>query len=240
MKVLVGVVAYGEQKKYVYSKFAEMAEACIAPHADLVVAGDASHGFPATDWIPMRSGIKDYVEDIIMEGREALRIAALEGGYDAYVHQGVDCLYHGRHDFLRLISHDVTIVGALTSARNDAMFPVARRFDFGTDFLETQHQIPDHELRSGNMVPAGYPGADALMVKRAALGVGYDGHTKWYDRVAQGRPNLECEENLLLQLSRKGFDPWLDTNIRTWHVHEDGIARRWPGEEKPLNELHWR
>lgn len=254
-RVLCGVVDYGHGKAYVRDKFWEMAESCLIPNdgLDLVVASHDPSLARGHSFIQM-NGHHAYVEDMLMEAREVMRRWALDSGYDKLMWQGIDALWQSREDVRQVLWNRQDIVAPLISARSDSQHAVARRFRRGINpfnldgngdlgapwWVEEQDDIPEPELRSGSIVPAGFPGGDNIVLARRVLDRSWLGaHKPWYKRVADGETNIECIEWFCLDAIRKGYTSWVDTGVKVWHVHEDGIARMWKGIEKPMGELTW-
>lgn len=241
MKILVGVVDYNPGvKDYALPKLYENLEAYAKPHADILFVSDRQH--------PFKTKIKDQSqsfmsEDILYHSRDYIRAYALHEDYDCFVWQGSDCYYDSEKDFTNLINNlwlkKYFAVGGLTSARTDSQFPIARRF-IGWD--TEQRNIPDEELLSGDVISCyGFPGADALAVRGPLMAESWMQFAEfkpWYELRDENPHSLCIEEYWILKMGLKYGDVFgLDTSVRTWHACEDGIARRWPGEEKKIEEL---
>lgn len=242
MKILVGVADFNPGvKDYALPKLYENLERCVSRHADILFVSDRKHPIGYTHIDPRNHGFMS--EDILYFAREHIRQYAVEAGYDAFIWQGSDCYYNSEWDFARFIRRsnawDIDAVGALTSARTDSSFPVARRFTGrGTE----QKNIPDSELRSGRIVPCyGFPGADALIVKGDLMKESlhqFPEFRPWYELREENPHSLCIEEYWIWKLGEK-YNFFVDTSVRTWHAHEDGTARRWPGEEKSISDLRF-
>lgn len=241
MNILVGVVDYNPGvKDYALPKLYENLEVAVAPYADILFVSDRRHPFN-THIVEQKQSFMS--EDILYHAREYIREYAWENDYSAFVWQGSDCYYAEWGDFLRLVfayeDYDYLAIGALTSARTDSNFPVARRFTGnGTE----QKNIPYDELISGDVISCyGFPGADALLVGRDLMHESFyqfKNFRPWYELREENPHSLCIEEFWIWKLGQKYDDVFgLDTDIRTWHAHEDGIARRWPGEEMKIEEL---
>lgn len=226
MKLLVGIASHSTAKDYTHAKLLENMEECVTAHADVMTFGDRPiHGLPHYDMPPILSAWQD---DYTYESRDMIREYAALNEYDAFIWQGSDCYYSSAHDFSRFIERaeesKYDAVGALTAGRNRPSYAVARRFSGGP----VQYDIPDEELHSGEIVPAGYPGTDAILVKSSLFHLSWKDmdYTPWY----RSDSKLCCEEFWCMKVLELGFKIGLDTSIRTWHVHENGMASRWLGE----------
>lgn len=252
MKTLVGIINYGGAKMYMFPKLIEMLESCIFPIPGVTVmwatdlpAETASQIYPGDVFYEIPEKGLTYAEDMLMHGREAFRQLAIEDGYDAMLWQGVDAPWMSREDVERILKMleepDVAVAAPLISARDDGNFAIARRYVHTEgQFSEFQVNIPAVELSSGDVIHAGFPGADNIALRKDTFDISWkDGHIQWYRRVVAGSPNLCFEEWLLRELSNRGQVAWLDTAVKVWHVHEDCVARMWPGIEKPLSDLSW-
>lgn len=237
MKTLVGVTYSGNSKSYVLNTFKKMAEVCIEPYADIVWFGDQKVG-ESHVYIPHPN---DNSEDVLMATRDEQRKYAQENWYDKLVWQGVDCLYRSAEDFQKLIGHNLPAVGALTCARGNSNHAVAAQFHQDLEgWIEEYSNFPDELLASGKVIAAGIPGADAMVLSYESLDLCWHGnHDPWYVRKAQGRWEIAAEAWYGLELMRTGRMVWLDTSIKTWHVHEDRIARMWKGIETRMEDLTW-
>jgi len=244
VKILVGVVDYNPGvKDYALPKLYENLAVCVAPFADVLFVSDRDHLNFNTHVINQPKSF--YSEDILYHAREYIRAYASESHYDAFIWQGSDCYYNGAWDFLRFIRRafrwDALAVGALTCARTDSKLAVARRFTgMGTE----QYTIASAELDSGCFVPCyGFHGADALLIKGQLINeswMQFQNFKPWYEIREENPHSLCIEEFWLWKMGVKyPGSIWLDTSIRTWHVHEDGIARQWYGKEKRIEDLTW-
>lgn len=243
MRTLVGVVDYNPGvKDYALPKLYENLNICVSKSADILFVSDREHPF---DTHIVNQPQSFWSEDILYHGREYVRSYAESNNYDAFIWQGSDCYYASQWDFLRFLRrarrHDIYAVGALTSARTNSMFPVARRF---TGVGTKQETISDSELRNPAIISCyGFPGADALLIKQPLISeswMQFDNFRPWYELREENPDSLCIEEFWILKMGKKYPNSfWLDTSVRTWHAHEDGIARRYPGEEKPISELNF-
>ena len=254
MRVLCGIIRYSAAKDYIVPKFVEMLEQCIMPIEGVDVAWALEEGAPELPGDfhlhPFEGKSLAYAEDMLMIGRESFRTMAIMGEYDAMLWQGIDALWQSREDVEKILKHleapGVPVVAPLISARADSNFAIARRFvsepsTSPLQFTEDQVDIPVEELSGGSIIPSGFPGADNIALRKDTFDVTWmeGNHDQWYKRVAEGRPNICCEEWLIRELRNRGQFTWLDTSVKVWHVHEDGVARMWPGIEKPLADLSW-
>lgn len=241
MNILVGVSDFNPGvKDYALPKLYENLEMCVSRHASILFVSDRPHPF---DTFVVDESFGFMSEDILYFAREEIRKWAVSNNYDAFIWQGSDCYYNSEWDFARFIRRanrwDIDGVGALTSARTDSMFPVARRFSGnGTE----QKNISDDELSSGCIVPCyGFPGADALLIKGKLMHESlhqFEEFKPWYELREENPHSLCIEEYWIWKLGQK-YNFFVDTSIRTWHAHEDGIARRWKGEESTISELRF-
>lgn len=238
--ILVGLVDYGPAKAYVRDKFWEMYRECIAqvPGVDLAVVSDRDRGewddFGGT-WISIDVPAKLWCEDILIPAHQALRAHALGCGYEKLLWQGIDALWQTQRDFERVATLEGDIVAPLICGRSDSMLPVARRFRPDG----SQDAIPRDELESGEVIMAGFPGADNAFLSRAALTINVDDHIHWHDRINMDQVNLCYEEFVCYRAWQKGLRIQLDTGVKVWHVHEDNWGRMYPGMSLPLRELVW-
>lgn len=253
MKILCGIVYYGHGKQYVYPQFINMMNRCMVMD-DVKFAWATDHdpplpGMSPCDYvIPMGPG-HVYVEDMLIDGRDKIRQIGLDEGFDKVLYQGIDCLWQSREDFLAVASHDVPVVSALTSARSDSNYAVARRFKLDEHYIAEpdelapitleQEDISDDELNRGGLIRSGFPGADAIFFRNDTLQYDWGDHDPWYIRQARGGVNVDCMEYTCYKLITLGKRCYVDADRKVWHVHEDGIARMWKGIEKPLNDLSW-
>lgn len=239
MKVLVGVVDIGEGKAYARAKFDEMARACIeGPGVDIVFFANREH--PRYNTI-VTDFYSNYAEDMLTAGREEFRRMAIVGEYDRMVWQGIDAFFRNRDDFERLLNHNVDVVAPLISARQWEDEAVARRFlRLGSRYLEEQVDIPHAELLGDReLVPSGFPGADNIVIDRRLFYIDFKGHVPWYVRHANGETNICVEEFWCLQALNRGYNIFVDTRCKVWHVHEDHTARMFKGITKRLEDLSW-
>lgn len=256
MRVLYSITSFTTAKDYVHDAFVRMAEACIAPYADIRVYGDRPIGadrilgsYPHI-WIPLPG---HYADDMLINARQRALEHARMDGYDALVWAGVDALFETQDGFKRLLDRigsiwgrnaESPILAPLIPARMDANKAVCRHFDWNDqgEYLETQHEVAENALESGELVDvAGFPGADNLILPAHALKLDImaEDYIPWYERVKQGLPNLCCEEWWCLKALRSGKEIYCDSSVKVWHVHEDGTARLWKGIERPVGELTW-
>lgn len=257
-KILMMVTRYGREKDYVTEAFAEMLNACVigTPGVDVIWAGDR----PGDDiFIPSGLG---YTDDIVTPAREATRRLAIEGGYSKMIWQGIDALYQSRADFERLISHDVPIVSALISARTITDFACARRWvpGFGGVPTPCQNDISPELLLKGEMVWAGWPSADNIVIREECFDIDVLGadYVPWYKREASTCPpgnsldlnaatgKLASSERFCYEAAKRGIQAWIDTSVKVWHVHESGapgtngpLARLYPDTELPMEWVSW-
>jgi hypothetical protein len=124
-----------------------------------------------------------------------------------------------------------------------------------------QDDISPDELKTGRMIPAGWPSADNIVIKANMFDyrdvLAPDIYIPWYQRphapFAPGnardrnaaRGKLASSERFCLEAAKHGGQAWIDTNVKVWHVHESGgtnngpLARLWPDLEVPYEELTW-
>lgn len=241
MSTLVGITSYTAAKSYVFPKLEEMLEACVVPvvgREHIVVVGDTpiAGDFPFYP-MPFPGG---YAEDMLMASRQKMLEFAVGGSYDKLVWQGCDALFQSQADFERLVTYPASfdLIAPLISARSDSSHAICRRFV--SMHSEEQEDVPEGELGSGKLILTGFPGADNIVLNQQVFGVPFtDGHDPWYKRVAEGKPNVCVEEEFVRRCLIDGYSCWCDTAIKVWHVHEDGIARMWPGIERSMSELSW-
>lgn len=236
MKVLAGIVNFSHAKDYCKPKLLEMIDACVIPCVDdIIVVGDNPVGHLPYAHLSCNSS---YAEDMLITGREWLRRYAIEEDFDKMLWQGMDCFWKSEEDVRTVMEHNVPVVSALTSARDDANKAIARRF---VDKEGNQEDISDDELLDGGLIESGFPGADAIFIDRDVFSYPFkEGHTPWYERVNRGQVNLCVEENWCLELTKSGIKQYVDADVRVFHAHEDGIARAWPGEERQMEMLTWQ
>jgi hypothetical protein len=238
---LMGICLFGNSKDYVVPKWYEMYRACCEGLVEPLLVGDRP-----TEVLPFIAAESPgpTSEDMLIVGREIVRQEAIKRNSPMFIWQGIDCFYRSREDFVRLLTAAEewsAPIGALTASRTDSNYAVARRY---TDTAGRQEDIPRDELleaiEKDAIIPAGFPGADALVVPWSHYDFDFGDHLPWYTRLAQGTPNLCAEEFWCLKAIRAGMKVWLHCGIRTWHVHdEDLVARMWPGIEVPMSSLTW-
>lgn len=237
MKLLVGIASHSTAKDYTHKKLEENMTKCVAPYADVMVFGDRSIG--NLSYFPMPAIQTTWQDDYTYESRDMIRQYAYANAYDAFIWQGSDCYYASEHDFISFINRaalsDYDAVGALTSGRNKPEYAVARRFVNGSE----QEQINESELKTGEIIPAGFPGADALLVKSSLFDESWKDwkYTSWY--LYREDHHLCVEEFWCMKVLEKGYKIGLDTSILTWHVHENGMASRWPDQYVDQKTLHF-
>jgi hypothetical protein len=241
MKILMGIVDFNPGiKDYALPKLYECLEKCVKYYVDILFISDREHPFH-TQIVPYHGGA--YSEDVLIQGREQIRLYAIQEDYDAFIWQGSDCYYISENDFLKFINNAINssllAIGALTSARENENYAVARRF---VDLYNSeQKDIADWELISGSTVYAGFPGADALFIKKDLFNMSWtnwENFKPWYELRPTNPHSLCAEEFWCLKVRQKYGDViGLDTSIRTYHAHEDGWARRWPGEKIRIEDL---
>jgi len=252
-EILVGIRAFGHRSfDYLIPKFAEMHRACIAPYADTFICGDdqgsrlavALH-IPGKKMVFQHEVVgSTYAEDVLEVADELSRQWAIGEGYKKLIWQDLDCFYNSGEDFVRLSSHDLAGVGALTAGRDSPDYAIARRF-VGED--GEQEEIPDSELlaamNKNDLLPSGFPGAGALCLRvedmKDLTWSGNPEAIKWYDRVRQGRPGICLQEWYVWEMNKRGAQVYIDTGVRVWHVGEDGIGSRYPGECQHIDGLSW-
>lgn len=239
MKILVGVSSHGPNKNYVHEKFYENMVTCVADFANVVTFGDTPiKDLEHVDLPPVHTMWQD---DMTYQSRDVQLHYAEWNDYDALIWQGVDCLYKSKSDFARFIagaqrgSYDA--VGALTAGRNRPDYPIARRYTIVGDSI-TPNEISHTELYGGRTIYAGFPGADALFIKKQLFGITFDSlnYTPWYTKPDGG---LCVEEVWCAEAIKRGFKIGLDCGVKTWHVHENGMASAWPGEYVNQQELNF-
>lgn len=240
--LLVGIVSYSHAKDYCHENFVEMMRACVLPclgdDDEVIVVGDVPiHGIDATHI--ERSVDSTYAEDMLADGREFMLDMAADEGFAQMLWQGVDCYWQNKEDFLAVAGRGVSLVSALTCGRGDANYAVARRF---VDEEGGQEDIPGWELERGGLVPAGFPGADAIFIDEELFVFPFkEGHIPWYDRVEQGMVNINVEEEWIFNMQRDfGIESFVDADIKVWHHHDvDNMCRMWKGIEVDARDLRW-
>ena len=264
MSVLLAVTDYTQWKAYCRPAFWKMMAKCVYPLDDVAIAvASDQHSYDVGHWdyySPMTPG-KAMVEDIIMDSREQQRKIAVEEGFDKIMWQGLDAPWRSQEDVERILSHDLDIVGPVINARTFPGMAVARRFLVkskpsvvrsyedgfpGFDqiqFSEEQEDITHEEIMSGELVPAGFPGGDNIVIKRDVFEQ-FDwwsgGHKPWYARVANGEANVDCIEWYCLNALNAGYSSWLDTSVHVWHIDGDTsppTARLYPDVNIPLDDV---
>jgi len=237
VKVLVGITSYGTAKSYMDAALYRNMLECVSPlDVDVVVYGDRR--VPGLPYAPLDFVPTTWSDDMTYVGRDHIRFVAQRYGYDAFIWQGIDCLYDSAEDFQSFLARadasEYDAIGALTAARNRPDYPVARRFVENTS---SQVETSTVELMSGDIIPAGFPGADALLVKSNLFHLSWRDwdYTPWYNYA--GKDPICVEEFWCMKVLNLGYSIGLDTSIRTWHVHETGLAARWPNETKNLSEF---
>jgi hypothetical protein len=242
VKTLCCVTLYGPGKDYVLAAFSEMARACLVGEMDVVVYGD--HPLEGFKHRPM-PWPGPYAEDMLWASRAQSIHDAREGGYGVLVWHGVDALWQSPTDVMDVLygPADFPIRAPLICGRTDATYPVCRSFARTADggYAEEQEEIDVDRLLDGDWFQnQGFPGADNIMIDDDVFErIDFEGHVPWYERVARGQTNLNCEEFFCLKAVRAGFDIWTNAGVKVWHAHEDRIARMWPGTEVPLTSLRW-
>lgn len=240
----MGIVDYNPGvKDYALPKLYENLKTC-QKYVDVVFISDRDHDPFKTKCYPMKQS--NWSEDILFHTRNYIRFLAIRGNYDAFIWQGSDCYYDSEIDFLLFIANAVEsnfkAIGALTSARTNSYLPVARRF-VNIKVRGQQETISEDELNSGECIEAGFPGADALFVKKDLFGeswFNWKNFKPWYELRDENPHSLCVEEFWCLKVIEKyGNVIGLDTSTKMWHASEDGYARRWPGQIKRIEDLHF-
>lgn len=265
-RILVGVTKYTSAKDYILPQFYEMMAECIEPivgKENIIVVGDHQDEIYHTE---IRHVDSSYAEDFLIDSREYIRKLAVAEEYDYMMWQGLDALFQSREDFIALLSNKVDIVAPLICSREDSNNAIARRFIYKDDQLTTkQEDIGDEELYEGEfelskemqaistyrpaggfsrrapwLVEAGFPGADNIIIHKDCYHIPFaEGHTPWYDRVEAGQDNVCVEEEWIRRALVAGKKSYVDTSVKVWHCHEDGIARMFKGIQIPTSELRW-
>lgn len=258
MKHLVAVTLYGHGKDYVVPAFSCMAAACMLgwPGVDVIVIGDRPvPGLQFVQGPPVRGN--GWAEDMLIASRSMAFDMAIDGDYDTLMLHGIDALWQSPADFHTILNpppgiKDIyTIRAPMITARSDADFLIAREFkDFETgEQMDSKAKWIDWDASTATWVPnAGFPGADNMAIDRSAFtAVPFaEGHTPWYERILDEEAQNLCVEE---EWCRRALMPdaegiqdrmiGLNTKVKVWHVHEDGVARMWKGKTKPLKDLDW-
>jgi hypothetical protein len=237
MRVLIGVTDYGDAKGYIMPSFLQMLAAIRRRSLHDVHIAWAGNAAPMpVEWELIGTPGLTYADDMLRESREWFM--TLAPSYGRVVWQGVDALYQSVEDFDKLVAGGAVadVVAPLICARADEGFAIARRF---VDSTKVQYDIPDEELCSGRIVPSGFAGADNFFISPSAYSVEVQDYVPWYVKVNNGKPNTCYEEDWVWQALLEGKSVMLDTSVPVWHVHEDNIARMYPGIRQPLSELPW-
>jgi hypothetical protein len=242
VKILYGVTLMGAAKNYIVPKFIEMANACIVPHADVLLVGDVE--IPGFRHISChaRQVRPNFAEDMLWETDLVIQRTAIAEGYDVMFPAGIDQLWDSPDDLPALVANmgEYDGMGTLQAARTDSNVAVCRRFVNGDG---TQIDVPDGELESGAIIETGFPGFDTCALTRRAFRIPWwdlDPHAMaWYERVEAGLVNICAQEWLVMELQRYGMKVGCNTAIKTWHVHEDMTARMWRGIERDVREMSW-
>jgi hypothetical protein len=236
MNVLVGVVISGEQKAYAVPKFEEMC-ATLFPDIPVMAVVDEPGRTSLPFVVDARMHGSPWATEIVYYGKETLKRWALRWGTDALIWQGVDCYYTSRSEIDQLLedAEAFPIVGGLVAARTDENLAVCRTYDDPPKWFHPNGRYGLHSVR-------GYIGSDATVIRRDVLKrVSMDGYRHWHlartvgdDYSADGP-----EEFFMRQAIRAGICPVVDSRVRPWHVHEDGVARRYPGQLSRIEDLCW-
>lgn len=257
-KYLMGVVLAGHSKDYIVPKFLEMLEHVVYPdkNVDIAFAVDETLielTWPQLKWhtqitVPRMAGSM-WATEIVYYGKQALIKYATEKGYDAFIHQGIDCLYEDPDSFQRLkrtYEQYGGMVGALVAGRNRPDYPVCRDF-VHKDGKVTREQeenkvIADHVQTSpGPLMVYGYPGSDATFVSTELLRtVSMKGYEHWHNRPNKDQPlgELGPEEWFVYSMIKSNREyPLVDTRVRPWHVHENLMASRYPSQYIHLDSV---
>lgn len=237
--VLVGIVNFTNAKDYCRPQFLDMMTHCIEPvvgEENILVVGDQPDPWWNTKVVPP---VGFYAEDMLTVGREYFRQYAIEKGYQKMVWQGVDAFWQTPDDFAKVLNHKgLDVVSPLITARAASNEAICRRF---VGHSEEQVDVPDSQLGQDWVIPTGFPGADNIIIDSKVFHYPFaEGHTPWYERVAEGRPIVCVEENWILTLLKEGHQTWCDTSVKVGHAHDvDGITRFYKSIEFPTNQLSW-
>lgn len=240
----MGVVVAGHTKDYAIPKFIEMADKYVKH--DIIFAVDEYRSDIPYEQLKVPSMLgKFWATEIVYYGKQALKEHTLAGGYSHLVWQGIDCYYHSREDYERLLKHGskYDIVGALVAGRNRPDYPVCRKFVHLDGVWTTkQEEIDPWEFNIGNLlidIP-GYIGSDATILSDLVLQeVSTSGYEHWHERPNKDMPlgELGPEEWFMYQAVKHGIFPLVDPTNRPYHAHEDGTVARYKGETYNLQEL---
>mgnify|MGYP000878600892 CR=1 FL=1 len=244
MKVLVSTINVGESKMYVEPAFEQMANV-VFDGFDLICAVDehGRTGMPEILTAPEANSF--WCTDVCYYAKmDTIRDYFLAGDWTHLVWQGVDCLFDTRDDFLRLVelAKSCDIAGALIAGRNRPDYPVCRRFIDGT--REQEEMREDLLLNRQPIVVPGFIGSDATILSRKAVeNITMKGYEHWatYKDQCDLKSGALCSDEWFMYRAIKDFGiiPVCHTGIRPWHVHENGLAARYPGEARQLAELSW-
>lgn len=232
-------------------KFFEMLEHVVYPDKDIdvVFAVDEFRSIKSDQIHVPRIRDSFWATEIVYYGKQALIKYATEYKYDAFIHQGIDCLYETPLSFQLLKKTYETykgMVGALVAGRNRPDYPVCRNFVHKEGRVTREQKeskvVPAHVHTSpGPLMVYGYPGSDATFVERRLLeGVSMKGYEHWHNRPNKDTPLAELgpEEWFVYSMIKNLKEyPLVDTRVRPWHVHENLMASRYPGEYVPLDSL---
>jgi hypothetical protein len=245
-EVLVSVTAYTHGKDYILWEFEKMMDRIVheSKH-DVVILWASDCQEPKLlkpEHVLHGSAGCVYADDMLAESRSFALGYAQDIDADFLIWHGVDALYQFAHDFDRLIDaakKDI-VVSPLISARTESGKAVARRFiRHDNRLLRQQVDVPDWELRSGTLIPTGFPGADNMVIGSDWFPLDVTNYKPWYEKVRDGEPNTCYEEDWVYEMERQGGQAYVHTGINVWHVHDDGVARLWPDREATVEEISW-
>lgn len=240
MRVLVGTIIAGPWKDYAIPKFEEMCRDLL-PDVDVLAIVDEYGRTSLPEFLVPETANTMWATEIVFHGKNALKAYALGGNYDALIWQGIDCYYNTRADFDLLVkgAEDHAIIGGLIAARNRPDYAVCRRF-LGRTTGQYDHAEAEwpNAFKGVRDVP-GYIGSDATLIRRDALEtVTMDGYEHWHLNRSPGFLGPE-EYFMWSAINRHRTIPAIDARCRPWHVHENGLAARYPNQTCRLEDLGW-
>lgn len=237
MRPLIGIVYVGTAKSYCH-KLMEQHAKTVLREFDVIVAVDqlGRTSLKEIQFQPRDHGV--FATTIVEHGKEALRLHALQNGYDALVWQGIDMFYRNRYDFEQLLNActpDRPVMSALQAGRNRPDYPVCREFvpGGGTGQRELPQELLHEAVQAGKILKVrGYPGSDATVIRSEVLEtVRMDGYEPWVARRSHDEHALGPEEFWCWSaITRNAVVPRVHCGVRPYHLHEDMTAARYPGE----------
>lgn len=243
---VMGVVLAGHSKDYAIPKFLEMAEKYVDCRIVFVV-DDYRSEIPYRQIKVSKMQGCFWATEIVYHGKEALKEFVINSRYTHLIWQGIDCYYHSKDDFQKLIRCAGTwdITGALVAGRNKPSYPVCREYIRTVEGKITtkQRELKGWELDiSTPIVVSGYIGSDATSISKVALAnVDVSGYEHWHERPNKDTPlgELGPEEWFMYRAIKQGYVPVVDPGNRPYHAHEDGTVVRYKGLTYRLEDLEF-